>query len=332
MYILVLLAIATVFLFVLKVRKIYAGNFISRFNTIHALTVHPHKVDFESDSPSFYYADFTRCILNKTHFINENGVYQIGGSSKETSNLNVCGVSEFAIINYEKFLLTKNEDNITAFKANLDWIKENAVSNYGMVYWYYDYDYGNHKAPWASAISQGMAISVLVRGYIYFKDEAYLKLAELASETLLKPLHANGFRYCYDHFECWLEESNSNSHILNGHIFALLGIYDLYRCTRNERLLNLFEKGCQDIKNNISFFELGFSSKYDAIQTYSADNSYHKIHVVLFDVLSKITKDDFFTSKASAWDRIYTSGRLKFFGFIYTINDTINQKIIKICK
>lgn len=314
-----------------KLRKIYYGNFINRLGVNHAMVKHPNKVDFFNNSPSFYYADFTKCILNKPHFITSKNIFKIGGISDETSFLNICGICEFAIINLEKYLTSGNIESFNIFQSNLEWIYENATLKNKLPYWHYNYNHGIHKAPWASAISQGMAISVLVRGYVSLKDKKYLDMAVSASKTLILPIHDGGFKYCYDNFKCWFEESENNSHILNGHIYALLGIYDLYRCTQDNKFKELFLEGVIDIKNNIHFFDLGFSSRYDAIQHYPSDNSYHKIHIVLFEILAQLTQDSFFEKKAIEWNKVYKSRYLKILGFFYTINLTINTKIISHC-
>jgi len=311
-------------LLLVKINKVYKEIFKKSLSVNHAMVHYNYDVDYFHESPDHYYADFTRSVMNKKHYVTEDGIFQLGGDSLESSVINICGVCEFALINYDKFLQTKNQENLNHFKKNLEWLVDNAVPKNEMIFWYYDMD---GPKPWASSISQGMAISVLIRGYIYTKDVAYLNLAKRAFKTLSSSIHEGGFKYSYDHFDCWFEESSDNSHILNGHIYALMGIYDLYRCTKDEDVLLIFNQGCNNIKTNIAYFDLSFISTYDAVERFPSNNSYHMIHIVLFEVLGEITKDIFFKTTATKWRKIYGSKKLRFYGFIYTFNLLINLKV-----
>lgn len=326
MTIILIISISLFFLISLKLYRVYEHSFKPNFTNKNALEHHKFDIDYFKKNPDFYYANFTKSILNR-NFKTQNGVYAMYNKNLNDYVYNVAGVCQYGILNYELFVLKKEEEYLNKFKANLDWILENATYKQNLPYWNYNFDMEHHKAPWASGISQGLAISILVRGYAYYRDNSYLKIAKLASETLTRPIHEGGFKYTYDTFQCWFEECSSNNHILNGHIFSLLGIYDLYRCTNEEKLKENFEMGLIDIKNNIKNFDLNIFSSYDAFSKYLANNSYHKTHIIQFEILFKISNDSFFVEIAKKWDKIFKNKPLKIKLFIKLLFISAYDKI-----
>lgn len=84
------------------------------------------------------------------------------------------------------------------------------------------------KAPWLSAITQGNAISLLSRMYVYSRVQAYRDAALAALGPLNTDTTAGGVRG-YLNGGVWFEETPDPrypNHIFNGSVFALLGIGD----------------------------------------------------------------------------------------------------------
>jgi heparosan-N-sulfate-glucuronate 5-epimerase len=291
-------------------KRIYQHSVESRLSKIHGMELHKEDFDVFSDKISFYYADFSKCILNKENALDEKGVFYLKGDDSTKIEHNVCAVAEFAIIEYENYLRTKLEKHKTNVRNQINWLVENAVIKDNKLYWYYLYDDDEHKAPWASGISQGIGISALVRG-AELLNEDLLDLAEFAANSMIATVDEEGFRYGKGSYEYWYEESCTNSHILNGHIYSILGFYDLYRLTKNETYKSYFDRGVKSIKENIKDFDLRVISKYDSHSKFPANNSYHHIHCVLFEVLYRLTKDEFFLFYKDKWLKIYESNILK---------------------
>lgn len=332
-YLLVILIFCFIFL---KAMNIYKHNFKTKFDNQHLMEHYTFEIDFVNKNPTYYYADFTKCILNRNYKI-INGIYTMYNNESKKYIKNICGICQYGIINYDLFLKTKSNEYLEKFKYNLDWIKNNVTYINNLPYWNYEYDLDEHKAPWSSGMSQGLVISLLVRGFVFFNDKTYLDLAILASKTLSRPIHEGGFKYNYDNFKCWFEESNTNNHILNGHIYALFGIFDIYRCTKSSEHYKLFTSGLNDIKENIKKFDLGFFSSYDAFSKEYANNSYHSIHIVQFEILYEISNDDFFKFISAKWKKINNNFKLKLYLFLimflnslaHKLSMTINRSLIQ---
>ena len=54
-------------------------------------------------------------------------------------------------------------------------------------------------------------------------------------------------------WKLWYEEDNFQEHILNGHIYALLGVYDLYRVTKDKKYYDSFIAGLTQLKKILMF-------------------------------------------------------------------------------
>lgn len=112
------------------------------------------------------------------------------------------------------------------------------------------------KAPWYSAITQGNAMSLLVRMYGETGDTRYLDSAERALLLLEIPVASGGLQGELNGMP-WFEETPDPakpSHIFNGSIFALLGIGDLYAATGNRMAGMLWGAGEESLRKNLRFY------------------------------------------------------------------------------
>ncbi len=327
LWIILTLITSSLTLTIYLILKYYNIAFLTRLSRDNEMKLYTEEIDYQSQNITFYYADFTKCILDKPHCITASGVYKIGSTIEEQAKFNIAGICEFAIINLEAYYRTQNTQALFLFEANLKWLVDNGEEKNGSVLWYYNYDMGAHTGKWASCISQGMAVSVLTRAYSLYNDEKYLELAKKGIKPVIEPRHQGGFKYQYDHFNNWFEESMENTHILNGHVYAMLGIYDLYRITHQEQYLLEFKAATLDIKKNISYFDLGFASTYDAQEKIIANNSYHVINTNLMKVLFDITNDVFFIELYHRWMQIFEKPKVRWFAAAHSIFYIINLKI-----
>jgi len=286
---------------------------------------YPHETgDVDSRVLGYYYGNFEKGI--RAEEFDEADVVCLHKEGKKYYN--PCQVAEYAIIRHDKYLLTGEEKYKRSFKKQLDWLKREAViaSSVG-VCWQYHYDSGPERAPWCSAIAQGVAISALLRGYQLFDAREYLELAIQGFRFMHLPVEQGGFRFSDEDYDLWYEEDNFRHHILNGHIYALLGIYDLYRVTGKEEYLECFEKGLYSIKERINDFDLGFNTKYDKYNPYPANNSYHFTHITLFKILYRISGDPFFEKRYRRFEEYVSKRYYRFLSFIYILALVIRDRI-----
>jgi heparosan-N-sulfate-glucuronate 5-epimerase len=315
---------AVLFIVLIQLYKVYRYSYLPRFDNLYGMEMYNgENNDIHDKELGLYYGDFNKGIRAK--YFDNHGVVQVEINGKRFYN--PCQVAEYAIICHDSYILKNQDKYKSSFKIHLDWLCENAVKVSGTgVCWYYHYDSDNEMAPWGSCISQGIAISALLRGYQQFEEDKYLEKALQSFELMNRPVKERGFRYSDSEYKLWYEEDNFQRHILNGHIYALLGIYDLYRITGEQQYLTIFDDGISTIIDRIKDFDLGFNTKYDKVNPYPANNSYHFTHITLFKILYKITNDSFFKLKYNKFELYTKKGQYKAATYFYILRLVIKDK------
>ena len=161
---------------------------------------------------------------------------------------------------------------------------------------------------WHSAMASGHALSVFSRAYKLKPKPHYMK-ALLKALKPFRSLSAEGgfLAHFLDNPDLpWYEEypTTPNSFVLNGFMYALLGLYDASKLLREEKSLNneawnLFEAGMTSLKKLLPLYDTGSGSVYD-LRHFSMSGSppkiarwdYHSTHVNLLYVLSTIDSDE----------------------------------------
>jgi hypothetical protein len=149
----------------------------------------------------------------------------------------------------------------------VEWLSDNSEeTSYGGSVWRYNMDWPVHglKSGWISGMSQGLAISLLLRGEALFKKHEYVELAEKSFSPMTVPVEKGGVAIIKDDFY-WIEEipSKSPSLVLNGFIFAIFGIYDLYRFTGKHLYKKWFDRAILTLVKTLPRYDLGTWSRYD---------------------------------------------------------------------
>lgn len=159
-------------------------------------------------------------------------------------------------------------------------------------------------SPWISGLTQGVGISALVRAHQLTGDEKYLVTARRAMAWLSEPVDSGGC-LSVDENGTWIEEypnAADPNHVFNGHIWALFGVWDYYRATRDENARKLFAEGVKVIKAEIDRYDTGSWVVYS--QKNKKDNvfgNYMQFIIEQMKVMASITGDEFFSSYAEKW-------------------------------
>jgi heparosan-N-sulfate-glucuronate 5-epimerase len=157
---------------------------------------------------------------------------------------------------------------------------------------------------WYSAMAQGLAISVMLRAHDLTGEQSYFDGAGLASSLLLSPLSEGG---CSDYDESghpFLEECPSDppSHILNGALFALIGLHELETRTGGD----IHKATAARLSAQLTDFDLGYWSRYDLRFAAPTTQAYHSLHISLLQAAGDLLSAPFFNSMAIRW-RSYLS-------------------------
>jgi len=274
-----------------------------------------------------YYMSF----LYKTKYpgpFDKNNIPLLDYKGKIGKQYNPIAISQYGLGHYNLYKQTKHKENLDISIKQADWLVNNLETNkHGVKTWmhHFDWEYRDTlKSPWYSALAQGNGISLLVRIYIETKDEKYFKVAQQAFESLYILIENGGVLYIDKDNNSWLEEAivNPPTHILNGFLWTIFGIWDYYLLTNEKKVKILFNRCVETIRNNLKFFDIGFWSLYEQSGTKMkmlTSFFYHSLHIVQLNILYKITNESIFKQYADKWEKYKKNWLYRKIALVYKI-------------
>lgn len=244
-------------------------------------------------------------------------------------------VAQYALGNFDMYYDTKEEKYLSIVKQCADWFVTK-IKNVDSELWGYINAPASTEYPlegeWFSCLSQGQAMSVLVRYYSVCKEEKYIKTAslllksfEVASKNKGVLAYLNG-NYFYEEYP-----SNPPSFVLNGFIFAIWGLLDLYIVTKSDKAKELYDRGVACLKDNIALFDmkiLGWS-RYDLFEFKIKNITsifYHKLHINQLKAMYILTSEEVFNKYALRWEKKSKNIFIYFLATSYKIIHKISVK------
>lgn len=218
-------------------------------------------------------------------------------------------VAKYALALYAEHFETHEEERLADFSRQAEWLRENFVRAGAFGVWQYPFDYEPFEAsaPWVSALMQGWGLTVMLEAAALNPEQAdaYESIAELALQAFEVPVADGGVRSTWDDGTVWYEEYATAipSHVLNGFMFALAGLYQDWQQTGDERAEALFEQGTASLKAKVREYDKGFTSAYEVYLNSNATGKggYHSLHVQQLLWVYCVTADEFFWDLAVEW-------------------------------
>lgn len=278
---------------------------ISSINLYNTFNVRKKNKDFNS-----YYVKFEFNKEKDGMILDENNVTFVDYSKikslgvKNIISYNPVTIGGQGIRYYQKYCFNKNINNLSIFLSHADWLVENIRLD-GSWNITHNKKIGRYilKAPWNSALSQGLGISVLVRAYKETNEEKYIITARKALIPFKKKIKNTGIT-TENNFGNFYEEyplKENPTHVLNGFITSLFGLYDLYLYDNNIEAKKLFDIGIVTLKKSINLYDKGYWTKYSLNKNSTLKNHwnlaspwYQKLHVAQLYAIYKITNDSLF--------------------------------------
>jgi heparosan-N-sulfate-glucuronate 5-epimerase len=265
---------------------------------------------FEPGRLCQYYMPFLAKADYAGHY-NDQGIPMLDYRGDVGLQYNPIAVAQYGLGNYNLFRRNGEPACRRKFVTASDWLVDNLEQNpAGLWVWnhHFDWEYRDTlKAPWYSALAQGQGISLLVRAHQAVERDAYLASAQRAFETFLASVDAGGVTYVDDEGDTWFEEAivDPPTHILNGFLWALWGVYDYFLHTDTEDARRLFAEAVETLQKNLSRFDAGFWSLYEQSGTWMkmlASPFYHRLHIVQLRVMYRLTGEPIFADYANRWN------------------------------
>lgn len=223
---------------------------------------------------------------------------------------NPIAIAQWGLANYNR---SHSEDASRWQRCQLaaDWLCANLEQNpRGLWVWnhHFDWEYRDLlKAPWYSGLAQGQGISLLLRVHERTLEEKYLHAAEQAFASLTRPVAGGGVLFEDRVKDLWIEEYivDPPTHILNGFMWALWGVFDFWSSRKDESARQIFDRGVATLLHNLSRYDTGYWSLYEQSGTrlaMLASPFYHRLHIVQLRVMARLTGKPVFTDFADRWE------------------------------
>jgi len=224
---------------------------------------------------------------------------------------NPIAIAQWGLGNYNIWHDTKSKIHYDKFINCANWFVENLeINEFGNKVWmhHFDFEYRDTlKAPWYSGLAQGQGISVLIRALKETNDSRYKQAADEAIKVFDISTDSGGVNYIDTNGNQWIEEYivHPPTHILNGFIWGLWGLYDYGIYLKDKKVLSQFENYIKTLEKNLDTYDTGFWSLYEHSGTWLgmiASTFYHKLHIVQLKVLFELTKNENFSRTATKWE------------------------------
>jgi heparosan-N-sulfate-glucuronate 5-epimerase len=215
-------------------------------------------------------------------------------------------IAQYALARWNVYLATGDEQDRQAFMTQAYWLvsHESRFAN-GAGGWllpYASFDY-NTPVSWLSALTQGNGISVLTRAYQITHEEAFLEVARRAVRTYELDILDGGVSTAIGETGVFFEEDAvyPASHVLNGYIFALFGLYDYIAITGDSQIAALIQRSLAALHTLIDQFDTGYWSRYELLHKVLAPRFYHDQHSVLLEALARYSHCEHCVALAARW-------------------------------
>ncbi len=221
-------------------------------------------------------------------------------------------IAQYALGNFDKYIDTEDEKYFAICERCSQWFVDHLEEIEPGVYGYINYvDKGIYKLekPWLSSLAQAQVMSILARTYSVNHNQEYLDVCvkllnsfevESKDKGILANLNGGDF---YEEYP-----SKTPSFVLNGFIFSLWGLMDFYMVSKNEKTLELYNKGVTTLKENISLYDIKYLrwSRYDLYPFKVKDITsifYHNLHIEQLKAMYYLTGDSIYEKYATRWQK-----------------------------
>lgn len=259
-------------------------------------------------------------------YLDDNGIpYRI----YETVGLqyNPTRIAAFGLAHYNKFIEESDLASRDIFLKMANWFLDIEDARYT-----YSFDWGELKSPWISCMSQGEAASILIRAYKLTNEDKYLHHALKSIEPFFIDIEHGGVQSLIDNKYIFLEEypSNNSQHVLNGFLYALIGLVEILFVYKNSELSEFRDKLLDSLYENIdkwgpgkwSFYQIDSDKK---IKNYCTP-SYHNLHITQLKFINYHFPNEEITKVIYRWTEGKHSKIIRVNSLFYKIAYRLNNK------
>ena len=249
-----------------------------------------------------YYNDLTEKVTKEPDLLGTDKLPLHPTANKELVYFPVA-IFQYGFGAYDLYLQNGDERCLDKFMQCAKWALDNQEPSGAWNNFFFSYP----QAPYG-AMAQGEGASIMLRVYKRTNDERYLHAAKHALDFMLLPLDKGG-TCLYENGEPVLMEYTHLPAVMNGWIYAWLGLYDYVVATGDKGYYkDMMDQSLQALEKRMPLFTTGYWSKYD-LSKRIASPFYHHMHIALMQAMYQLTGHNIFAEYAKCWQR-YEQRRL----------------------
>ena len=268
----------------------------------------------ESASPTCFYLDWTRDLPDlravRARLGADSGFFMPQLEVVRDGRLrhDPLVVIQGALGIHDRLLRGREPELDAIFRRQLDWLVNDGMVMLpdSIAVWpqYYEFERYGLRDRWVSALTQGQAISLLVRGASYTGRREYLDLAEHAVRAFTAsdlPIvwHGADGSVFFEEYPC-----TPPAHVLNGALIAWLGLWDYARARDDVAVRAFCLRAMESISTTVPRYEVGDWTRYDVQQARPTSPHYQELHAALAETMSRIFPEDArWLTRAQRWRR-----------------------------
>ena len=218
-------------------------------------------------------------------------------------------IAQFALHRFGVWYHTGDRDARQDFLAQARWLRDNQRADTVPGLYHFDFPWHKYGAAsgWCSAMAQGEAISVLLRAHSVDFSAGYGDAAERAAQPFFVAIDDGGVSWRSGRDLFFEEIANEHApHVLNGCIFALWGVWELWRSSGDIGLGGIVDACADTLRRWLPRFDTGWWTRYSLQrsawnQPHVATLKYHQFHIAQMRVLAQMFDQPAFDAAAHRW-------------------------------
>lgn len=264
---------------------------------------------FKKDEIRGYYNNLTEKVTKMPELLESDDLPKLNLEGGQFTYFPVA-IFQYGLGCYDLYLQTQDEHYIRKFMQCAEWTiehqdKEGRWNNFS---------HYCPKTPYG-AMAQGEAASLLIRAYVFTRDDKYLDAAKRGIDFMLLPLEKGGTTKYVGEAACLMEYTFKGM-VLNGSIFAWWGLYDYVLITRD---CGKYSHTMEQILNSLVKVLPKYSGSYWSM--YSEDGLiaspfYHNLHIAQMLAMYQLTGINLFEEYAQRWIRQKNNYFCKILAFV----------------
>lgn len=196
--------------------------------------------------------------------------------------------------------------------------------------WFYPYlfnwssTFSSYPAPWWSGMAQGEALSLFVRMFEETGESKWRAAADHTWKSLTLPRSTTEpWARLVENKVLWTEEYAGRNgalpmKVLNGHIFALFGVYDYWKLTKSPEVQRYLDGAAESVLTVMPKIRVRGGVSYYCWQPGCfvprwQHKTYHPIHSWQLDTLARLTDDQRFATWAATLRADWTPAKTRSF-------------------